>query len=73
MTRSRTELAAAARQPWLITWRVVMEAMGELAALEDAVCRECGCTWDEPCVLLSGDTCAWMHGEDPPLCSGCAA
>jgi len=38
-------------------------------------CRACGCTDDDcrQCVEATGHACSWVEGEDPPICSRCAA
>jgi hypothetical protein len=38
-------------------------------------CRACGCRDEDcrQCVAATGYPCAWVKGEDPPLCTRCAA
>lgn len=70
---SRSDLAAAARQPWVIAWRRVLEVMTAIEALQH--CRVCGCTDDDACAFdpIGDDAgtvpCWWVA---PGLCSGCA-
>ena len=45
--------------------------------LEGKACRRCGCIESEPCMTVEPGiddyvACSWVHGEDPPLCSGCS-
>lgn len=40
----------------------------ELLELGGAVCRNCGCSQNDPCVTPHGH-CFWI---EPDLCSGCA-
>jgi hypothetical protein len=35
---------------------------------KDGVCPVCGCTWNNACVGVLGDSCSWAE-ED--LCSAC--
>ena len=39
------------------------------------VCRECGCSWHDPCENLTGQACSWVEDNGPGeegLCSCCA-
>jgi hypothetical protein len=73
-------LHAAARAPWLATWRAAWWVTARLKAAQVAaeagrpVCRVCLCTDDTACALETPEGAVipcWWHEDD--LCSGCAA
>jgi len=33
------------------------------------ICRDCACSWTDPCVHSDGEACAWAQ---PDLCTACA-
>lgn len=39
-----------------------------MSLVQPGVCRHCGCKDHEPCILQTGDTCAWMS-RDRTVCS----
>lgn len=55
-----------------VYWKLV-QARTDPAAIVPPICRECGCTWLDPCVDEGGLACAWANagsGEEP-LCTFC--